>query len=587
MAALDAGRRVIIERDVLTPMSDGTSLRADVYRPDDDHPHPTLVMRTPYGKDHPMGVTNLILRPVNAVESGFAVVVQDTRGRFASAGEWRPLAEADDTSDTVEWAAGQEWSTGRVGLYGSSYMGVSVQQGAATQPASLRAAVAYLTGSDYHDGWVYSGGALELLFNLRWTVGQALAEVWRIEDQELRSQALRRLQWLADHPMSAMQATPLVEALGAGDAIAPYWRSWLTHPDYDELWAAVDTLPGLARTSVPVLNIAGWYDGFLPGQLRAHAALTAGPGTGHRLIIGPWDHESYQGMRPDFAGEAHFGRAATSGTAGLEPTVLSWFEHWLTEDPAADPATRAAVPGSPVRYFHIGPHRWVDTEQWPPTKATTTTWYLTSEGGARSAAGDGQLSRTAPPIARIDSYLHDPGDPVPTVGGRHLGYWYGRAGVVDQSTREKRSDVLVYTSDELAEDLDVLGPVTLDLVVGSTVAYTDFIATLVDVHPDGYCANVTEGVRRVTDPQSGIATTPVQLTIDMAHTAYRFHQGHRVRLDICSSNFPRFDRNGGVGPNPALTDASDWVTSLQSVYHGPEHPSALHLGGPSTEGDAG
>jgi putative CocE/NonD family hydrolase len=578
---------LVVERDVACPMRDGAILRADVYRPASGS-HPTLITRTPYSKDHPLSVTNLMFPPVVAAERGYAVVVQDVRGRFKSDGFWEPLrCEARDGYDTVEWAARQPWSTGDVGLYGSSYMGVTTLQAVAASPPSLRTAVAYLTGGNYQDGWVYTGNALELLFNLRWAAGQALPELHRFgysDDQLERARA--RLRWILDRPDDAMTFTPLEEIFEPLESAASYWREWLRHARYDEYWQSVDLTTSLSDVEIPVLNIAGWYDGFLGGQLKVHALLTGfgagedmdGAATGkpaHELVIGPWDHESYQGMRPNAAGDAFFGPEAVSGAAGLSERILGWFDTWLRSDAPQQPSR------APVRYFHMGPDQWREAATWPPP-APGTSLYLTSAGSANTREGDGRLVVEPAGVDSVDSYLYDPHHPVPTVGGRHLGYGYGRAGVQDQSKVELRPDVLCYTGPLLTDPLDVIGPVRLLLHVRSSAKYTDFTAKLVDVRPDSYCANVAEGIRRIGDDDGDLrGDEPVRVEIDLWDTAYRFAPGHRIRVEVSSSNFPKFDRNGNVVPVPSSSSQDHWKPAVQHVHSGPRHPSVLVLGTPA------
>ncbi|HET8616591.1 MAG TPA: CocE/NonD family hydrolase [Actinomycetales bacterium] len=574
---------VVVERDLPCVMRDGTILRTDVYRPAEGR-HPVLVSRTPYGKDHPMAVTNLMFPPVVAASRGFVVVVQDVRGRHASDGDWEPFrCEGDDGYDAVEWAAAQPWSTSDVAVFGSSYLGVTALQAVASRPPHLRCAVAYLTGGDYREGWVFSGGALELLFNLRWAAGQALAELHRHGLAPADAAAAReRLRWVLERPREAMRFTPLVDVFAPWDDVVPYWRDWLEHQHDDEYWAGVDLTRSLRGPTVPVLSIAGWYDGFLGGQLAAWQSLTAGVGHGdprvdtpHQLLIGPWDHESYQGMRPDAAGEDFFGHTAVSGAAGLSDTILDWCGRWLR--PGERPGERDA-PTAPVRYFHMGPHVWRDAERWPP-HAGRTEYHLTSGGRANSRHGDGRLTSTAPDSCSIDSYRHDPHDPVPTCGGRHLGYGYGRAGVLNQVEVEDRADVLCFTTGLLTAPQDVVGPVRLELHVTSSAVSTDFCAKLVDVRADGYCANVAEGVHRVPPGRLSVSG-PTRVVIELGDTAYRFAAGHRIRLEVASSNFPKLDRHGGLGDQPARTHEGDWQPAVQRVHCGPDHPSRLVLAGP-------
>lgn len=565
-----AGMHIICERDVACEMRDGTVLRADVYRPDDTGPLPVLLHRIPYGKDHPLCVTNLMFPPIVAAARGYAVVVQDVRGRGASDGRWEPLRpEASDGYDSVEWAAAQPWADGRVGVYGSSYMGVTALQAVAAAPPHLAAAVAYLTGASYHDGWVHSGGAFELVFNLRWAAAQALAEAHRTDlDDPDRQAALARLRWITDNPFAAARATPLAEVFGPADPLVPYWREWLARPRRDGYWAAVDARQGLSAATVPVLSILGWYDGFLRAHLDAVAALDdalhAGRSPSHEIIIGPWDHEAYQGTRANAAGEELFGSEAASGAAGLGETILSFFDRVLRPD-SAEPTPPEALR---VRYFVVGANQWRRAHRWPPA-GDHRRWYLRSDG-----AGGRTLSPEAPEVSAADTFRYDPLDPVPTRGGRHLGYWYGRAGIVDQAGLEARDDLLCYTGSHLVEPLELAGPVRVRLYARSGASHTDLTAKLIDVRPDGYAANIAEGIVRVTPDIAVLdGASPAQVEIDLCDVAYRLEAGHRLRLEVASSNFPRFDRHGNLPGVPAHTAEEDWAATTQEIRTGPATPS--------------
>jgi uncharacterized protein len=571
--------RVIVDRHVECEMRDGTILRADVYRPDDES-RPVLVHRIPYNRQNPMSLTNSMFPPMLAASRGYAVVVQDTRGRFGSDGRFQPFSqEGDDGYDTIEWAANQPWSNGKVGIYGSSYMGVTSLQAVAAAPPHLVTAIAYLTGGNYQDGWVYTGGAFEWLFNLRWAAGPAASELHRLGADEESAQTMRRrLEWIVHEPEEALWHTPTSDVFGeAGEAI-PFWGEWMENPEYGPYWEAVDLTRSLVGSTIPTLNVAGWYDPFLFGQLQTWRALRqeGGADVGHELMIGPWDHEAYQSVRSNAAGDRFFGPTAVGGASGLGRVFLGWFDRHLKGTPAE-------AESAPVRFFHMGPDHWAPAAAWPPTNQGSTL-YLRSGGAANTRRGDGLLNAAPPDEDTVDSYLYDPHHPVPTRGGRHLGFRYGRAGVQDQSDVELRDDVLVFTGASLTEPLDVVGAVRLVLHVRSSSPTTDFTAKLVDVAPDGYCANVAEGIRRVSETDGDLrGEGPLEVSIDLWDTAYRFDTGHRVRLEVSSSNFPRFDRNGNVPGNPSTIPESEWVIAAQQVWSGPKFPARLMLGGDGSE----
>lgn len=568
---------IVVERDVACAMRDGTILRGDVYRRTGADPLPVLVHRTPYGKTHPSFVSALMFHPFDAVERGYVVFVQDVRGRFASDGVWTPLqCERDDGYDTVEWASAQPWGNGAVGIYGSSYMGVTALQAVAARPPHLAAAAAYMTGANYHDGWIYSGGAFELLFALRWCATQAIDALRR---SQLRGQdrdaAQERLSWIVEHPDQATRYRPLVDVFGAADPLVPHWRKWLAHPAYDAYWEAVDASRRVADARVPVLNIGGWYDGFLKGNLDLHQALAKaqleGISVHEDLILGPWDHEAYLSLRPSMAGDASFGSKAVGGQPGLGTIILKWFDRWLR------PGTGADAPAGPsTRYFVIGPNEWRSSRCWPPSDATIR-FYL-SGGPANASSGLGRLEPEPATDACVSTLVHDPSNPVPTVGGRHLGYWYGHAGIQNQAAVEQRSDVLVFTSVPLADPLTLAGGVKADLHVRSNARSADFALKLIDVRPDGYCANVADGIRRVVWPSSPDSiNTEQRIVVDLWHSAYVFEAGHAVRLEIAGSNFPRFDVNQGLGDRSSICIDALAAPFKQQVLAGGQWSSTLTL----------
>jgi putative CocE/NonD family hydrolase len=567
---------VIVERDVMVEMRDGVRLSTDVYRPGGDRSHSVLVQRTPYSKSNSWFVGGLIFNPLDAAQRGYVVIVQDTRGRFGSEGDWEPFVnEGADGYDTIEWAAAQPWSNGNVGIYGSSYMGVTTTQALVAAPPHLKAGLAYVTGSDYHNGWTYSGGAFELGFNLWWTnfLGWDTATRLKVHEQEL-NEILGRLAGLAADPWAGARHLPLKDIAAFEDEVAPYWQKWFSHPTYDDYWARVDVAARADQVQAPLLQIAAWYDNFLRGQIELHEKLQ-GRGE-HRIVIGPWDHEAYLSLGLSTSGERDFGPVALSGPAFAAELAFQWFDHWLE---GKDTGT-GVLPN--VRYFATGANEWREAPSWPPT-TTSTHYFLHSGGRANTRHGDGMLTSERAGSEAADGFRYDPKDPVPSTGGRTLHPAFGPGGIQDQSEVEERKDVLVYTSGLLTGPVTVAGKVGVTLYAASSAPDTDFTAKLVDVEPGGYCANIAEGIVRAryrSGDGSETLLIPGEATefhIDLWDVAHIFKEGHRIRLEISSSNFPRFSRNLNSEVSPEVGAVENIRDATQQVLHDAEHPSHLTL----------
>ncbi len=558
---------ITLERNVEVPMRDGVRLFADVYRPAAREQRPVLLQRTAYDKGRGQMASSM-LDPIRAVEAGYVVVIQDTRGRYASEGEFAPfVAETDDGYDTVEWCAAQPWSNGRVGMYGISYVGATQWLAAIGAPPHLMAIFPALTAADYHDGWVYQGGALSLAFSASWTAQfLALPQLARLGltpderrgDESRITQSLERLRRsLAHLPLAEL---PLLKRTG----LAPYFYEWLEHPAEDAYWRRISILANHDRVTVPAFNFGGWYDLFLAGPprnfagLRQHAATEAAR-TGQRLLIGPWTHNSPSIAQ---AGEMNFGSVATLSMDDLQ---LRWFDYWLRE------VDNGIMDEPPVRLFVMG-KGWRDEQEWPLARTSYTPFYLHSGGRAQSLDGDGSLSQEPPASEPPDVYLYNPVNPVPTAGG---------GGVSDQRGVERRTDVLVYSTPPLRQAVEVTGPVTLVLYASSSAPDTDFTGKLVDVAPNGYARNLCDGILRVryrNSPAGSELLEPgrlYQFTLDLLATSNLFQSGHQIRVEVSSSSFPRYDRNPNSGEDPAT--ARSFLPAVQTVYHDADHPTHLLL----------
>jgi putative CocE/NonD family hydrolase len=555
-------------------MPDGVVLRADVYRdPAADEPRPTLLQYTAYNKSNWASV-NGVINPERAVDQGFVVVVVDARARFRSGGDqpFRPFADAaEDTAAAVNWAAAQPWSNGRVGMYGASNNGVPQWQALRRKPDALVTIVPHFTASEFDEGWVWRGGAFNLGFNLWWSLANLAP------DQQARAQA-RGTAPTDGSALHAALADPAREFarwsladVPALERIAPHYREWVEHKPGDPYWAEFSARDAMTTTDRPVLHVAGWFNVHLDGNLNNYLAIKAAGGVAaqrQRLIIGPWTQWS-----PALFGDTCGPQRRFPSTFDMEGTQLAWFAHHLADGP--DPAL------PPVRLFVMGADVWRDEPEWPPPSAVATEWYLHSGGAANSRSGDGALDRTAPGSGEgADRFVYDPHDPVPSVGGAtYLPNPAGNSGPMDQGAVEDRQDVLVYSSAVLTEPVEVTGPVVLRLFVQSSAPATDITAKLVDVSPDGRADLLCDGIRRLQAsdlaPRAD-AGGPIEVEVDLIATSNLFRTGHRIRLEVSSSNFPKFDRHPNTASGRASSDA-EAVPATQTVHHSAAYPSHLVL----------
>jgi hypothetical protein len=560
---------VTIEHDVPVQMRDGMVLRADIYRPTTAGKFPVILKRTPYDKRN-VDATDFGL---NAASHGYVVINQDVRGRYASEGEWYPfLHESDDGYDTVEWAAALPYSDGRVGMYGGSYVGATQMLTAIAHPPHLSGICPVVTASNYHDGWTYQGGAFEQWFNESWTSGLAQDTLNRVVQKHTNAMNGILTLPLGNYPLFELpQDSSDADRLRS---LAPYFLDWLAHPDYDGYWKRWSIEEQYSKITVPSLTIAAWYDIFLGGSLnnyvgvRQHGANEAAR-RGQRLLVTIGGHAGSSRK----IGEVDFGATAEFKE---DEVTLAWYDYLFknVNNEFANP--------KPVKIFVLGTNQWRDEDDWPLARAHNTKYFLHSSGKVNSVSGDGGLATDAPRSDNPDPYVYDPTNPAPTVGGPLCCDWGHLApGPRDQRAVEARADVLVYSTPPLAQDLEVTGPVQLELFAKSSAVDTDFTAKLVDVWPNGFAQNLTEGIIRAryrTSQEKPELMNPGQVykfMIDVWATANVFLKGHRVRLEISSSNFPRFDRNLNTGQDAG--GAAKPVSVTNFVYHDAGHPSALIL----------
>ncbi len=514
---------VTMERGVTASMRDGVILRADIYRPKADGQFPVLLQRTPYNKS---GAATFAFK---AAATGYVVIIQDVRGRYDSDGDWYTFKhEANDGYDTVEWAAALPYSNGKVGMWGGSYVGATQMLTAIAHPPHLAGICPIVTASNYHENWTYQGGAFEQWFNQSWTSGlaqdtfdhavkkntNALGGAWKLP--------------LASYPLfnfSDPASAPISTA-----TLAPYFLDWLAHPTYDQYWKQISIEEHFGDINVPVLSIAAWYDIFQGGSLRNYVGIKAYGGSeaarkGQHLYVTIGGHAG--GGRK--IGEVDFGPAAAEFDEN--ELTLKWYDYLFK-------GVQNEFGGKPVKIFVMGSNQWREEDDWPLARAQSAKYFLHSTKNANSLRGEGSLSTASP--------------------------------------RSESADTPAFT-----QDTEVTGPVSLELFAKSSAVDTDFTAKLVDVGPDGFAQNLTEGIIRARyrdSQEKANLMNPGQVykfTIDLWSTSNVFLKGHMLRLEISSSNFPRFDRNLNTGEDPAF--AKSFVSATNTVYHDAEHPSALIL----------
>jgi uncharacterized protein len=542
-------------------------LHADIYRPKREGRFPMLLQRTPYNKSSEVDFG------YRAAAAGYVVVVQDVRGRYTSEGEWYPFrCESQDGYDTVEWVASLPYSNGKVGMFGGSYVGATQMLAAIARPPHLAGICPIVTASNYHNGWTYQGGAFEQWFDESWTSGLAQDTLNRhVQDNTNAMKGIWKLP-LAAYPLFNFQnGSP---KLDSPDELAPYFLDWLAHPDYDDYWKRWSIEEHYSDIAVPVLTVAAWYDIFQGGSLRNYQGIRTKDGSdaakeGQHLLVAIGGHAG-EGRK---IGDVDFGPSAAEFNEA--EVTLQWYDYLFK-------GVKNQFAQKPVRIFIMGANQWRDEDEWPLKRARQTKYFLHSSAGANSIRGYGSLSTADPRSESPDHYIYDPSNPVPTIGGplccdsKHL-----PPGPRDQRPNESRDDVLVYSTEPFSRDFEVTGPVSVELYAKSSAVDTDFTAKLIDVRPNGFAQNLTEGIVRARyrdSQETPEMMNPGQIykfVIDLWSTSNVFRPGHRLRLEISSSNFPRFDRNLNTGQKIGFD--SRYVPATNTIYHDAQHPSAVIL----------
>ena len=553
MGAVEGKYGVIIERNMDVPMRDGTILRADVWRPDADGRFPVLIERTPYDKGG-SSESNLGAGEFYA-SHGYVVVIQDVRGRFASDGEFYPFrddadGEHKDGFDTVEWTAEQSWSNGKTGTIGGSYSGATQYRMLSTQPPHLEALFVRQSSADYYDEWVYRGGAFEHGFNTMWTLKHTSTNARKLAPVGSEDEINRRLEVASGNYAKWLENTPISPLLPVAD-LHGWFSDWMNHPNHDDYWEEFSNARFHDKTNVPVHHFGSWFDCFLIGTIRSYEGMRSNAATlearaGQRMTIGPWVHNPGPADMRE-AGAVDFGEQAK---LGWFETRKRWFDHWLKG------VDNGVDSDKPVKLFAMGINKWREFDEWPPAAAKDTPFYLSA--GASSSAkslNDGILSAYKPDLFGevFDEYDSDPKTPIRSFGGGHLG---DNNGPRDQ--RGYEDNVLTYTTEVLDEPIDVTGRVKAVLHASSSAIDTDWVVRITDVHPDGTSMLVCDGILRARfndsfeKPTALVPYQPTEFVVDLWATSHVFQKGHRLRVAVASSSFPRWDINWQTGKNNAL-----------------------------------
>lgn len=547
---------VEMQLDVKVSMRDGVILSADIYLPKGTGPFPTVLMRTPYNNN----VDLFIEKGRRLANSGFVCVVQDCRGRFDSEGTYYPFRnEGPDGYDTQQWVGQQPWSNGKIGMAGSSYGGWVQWQSAPYRNEFLTCIAPRVMAADIYSGLIYPGGALQLHVVMNWGMGANARS----------GQNITYHNWT-----EAFRTLPLIQRDELAGRNLNFWKDWVQHAAYDEYWHVTNVEAKWGEIATPGLNMGGWYDLYAQHMFINFNGLRLQGRTPQarqsRLIVGPWPHNLSASSR---TGDIDFG---AHSMVDLEALETRWFNYWLKG------IDNGIVDEPPLRLFIMGINQWHDEYEWPLARTQWQKWYLHSGGAANTLLGDGALSPEAPEHEQADGFIYDPRYPAPTIGGNNccsplIVPW----GPYDQRPLEMRTDVLCYTSAPMAQDMEVTGPIKMVLYAASNAPDTDWTAKLVEVSPTGYAKNLCDGIIRArfrenfTNPSLIEPNRVYRYEIDMAVTGNVFREGHAIRVEISSSNFPRFDRNLNTGGDPATE--TEMRQARQTIYHTREYPSHIVL----------
>lgn len=538
--------------DVGVPLADGVRLSADIYRPVQSGSYPSILQHTPYNNKS----STTMEQAWEFVRRGYVYVTTDARGRYDSGGDFFPYRfDGPDGNEMMTWIASQPWSDGRIATFGSSYSGKNQWLMAREANPHHTAIVSGVAGADeFHDGARYNGvPKLDLRFT--WLAGM----YGRVNQP--------RAGW--DWSAAAWQLPLSTMDQAVGRDLEP-WRAYMEREYRDrEFWRPLELRGSYQDFDIPSWSVTGWWDGQIRGAVQHHSeSVRTGDPSSHALVIGPWLH----GVNRDRQiGERDYGTEAIINLTGLRD---EWLDHRLRDGPP---------PRMPnVLYFVQGLNEWRSADAWPIPDTRYTEFFFESGGSANTLFGDGTLRTGEPGRGPPDEFAYDPRNPVPTLSSRTSGARGGiLQGSVDNRVVQTRSDVLVYTSDVLNESIEVSGPVTAHVFFSTDVPDTDITVKLLDVTPDGRALNVTHGIARAryrnsyTEPSLLEPGQVYEIVVELYPTSIQFERGHRIRVEVSSSNFPNFSRNLNTGASSETTTGIQTATT--QIHHSPDHPSHILL----------
>ncbi len=529
------------------PMRDGINLTADLFLPEDNVTLPVILVRTPYGKHQHKSEGEFW------ASNGYAVVIQDTRGKWDSEGEFSPFVnELDDGLATLDWISEQSWCNGDIGMWGSSYLTHTAMILAAENHPALKTVFGI-------SGWLTG----ERIINPGGTFHLQLSLPWMLHEKSQKTNALSKYDM--DELFEFLPVSSVFDSLGIA---AEFWEEALEEEESLEDQYNVDNI------DIPIFHMTGWYDFVHDASLDIYKSTSLKKNIKNKLMIGPWFHDQFYTTYSE-VGDEDFGPESVLGAEKMRELSLQWFDHILKNK------TNGIDELPEARIFIMGENKWRDFDAFPPQNVKYEKFYLGSNSGANSLNGDGMISKQKPLCNANDTFVFDPLNPVPTYGGANFHFFLYTIGVKDQTEIEKRSDVLVYTSDVLEKDLEIVGPVSAVVYASTEGKDTDFTAKLVEVYQNGYAKIITEGIIRASHRNTLGKKELLEpgkvyrLEIDLGSTGIRIGKGSKVRLEVSSSNFPKYARNPNTGEDPY--SAKVLKTVNQKIYFGEDYPSHLIL----------
>ncbi len=537
----------IVFKNQIIKLSDGITLKADVYLPDTTGSFPAILMRTPYGK---------FQREIDGkmwAEKNYAAVIQDTRGKWESEGEFYPFFnELNDGLETLDWIEDQEWCNGEIGMFGTSYSGFSALVLAANGHPALKS-IFILSGWLNESDIIRPGGANHHMLNL----------AWMLHEFTQTKRSLQEYNW--NKLFSHLPIKDVFESIGITETP---WDTKALLKELNEFKSL-----SAANINIPVFTMSGWYDFVLSASLNVYNDLRNNHPQ-NKLLVGPWGHD--QAINDQYqVGDVNFEESAEMGRDKLNNLITDWFD--LTINKKKNNLENMAS----AKLFLMGVNEWKELDEFTSSELLPYYFYLGSNGNANTSDGDGKLLQVNSTSKNVDRFNFDPHNPVPTFGGANFHFFPHLLGIRDQREIEKRNDVLVYTSEKLKDDLTILGDVKVKLFASTEGKDTDFTAKLVEVKEDGFAGIITEGIVRlsrrndVNQKEEIVPGKIYEIEIDLGYTGVTIRKGNRIRLEISSSNFPKYDRNPNTGED--AYEATELIPVKQKIYHGGEYSSRLIL----------